>query len=112
MAYASKAMCGESESPEGWSGRVWGVSARDNLPVETVTVEVGWNEFYRMRRVLRGWVERRVGRQFWTRFARQGITAYVDDGTAADLLAWAVTRDKRSGAARERTGPATAGHGG
>lgn len=101
MAYASKAMCGESASPPSWTGRVWGVAGRQNLPIEVVTEEVAWSEFFRLRRVLSGWVERRVGRRFWMRFAGQGITAYLDDATAARVLVWAVTDDEPSRSAAQ-----------
>lgn len=95
MAYASKAMCGEASSLPSWTGRVWGVCGRENLPIEVVSVEVGWSEFFRIRRVLKGWVERAVGRKFWTRFAGQGVTAYLDDGTVGKVLAWGLSRDER-----------------
>ena len=55
MAYASKAMCGESASPPDWAGRTWGVCGRENLPIELVTEEISWPEFFSIRRVLGGW---------------------------------------------------------
>lgn len=89
MYYASKYMSKEAASPGVWTGRVWGLAGRELLPVVLVLAELTWREFYRVRRVLRGWLERKTGRKVWARFRGQGITAYLADVNAARVLAWA-----------------------
>lgn len=89
MYYASKYMSKEAASPGVWTGRVWGVAGRELLPVVLVLAELTWRQFYKVRRVLRGWLERRRGRKSWARMRGQGMTAYLADGEAARVLAWA-----------------------
>jgi len=89
MYYASKYMGKVAESPDFWTGRVWGVVGRDLLPVVLVTFVLDWSQFYKVRRVLRGWLERKRGKKSWCRFRGQGMTAYMDDATSGRVLAWA-----------------------
>jgi len=88
LYYASKYMSKPAESPEFWTGRVWGVVGRDLLPVILVTFELTWSQFYRVRRVLRGWLERKLGRKMWSRFRGQGMTAYLDNDTFKSVMVW------------------------
>ena len=90
LYYASKYMSKEAASPAFWTGRVWGVVGRELLPVVLVLVDVTWEQFYKIRRVLRGWLERKRGGKSWARMRGQGMTAYIDEGSAAQVLAWAV----------------------
>ena len=60
---------------QGWTGRVWGVVGRDYLGVVLVLVELSWRQFYRLRRVLRSWLERKIGRRAGGRLRGQGMTA-------------------------------------
>jgi len=89
--YAAKYIGKIAEDVEpGWTGRVWGVVGRDLLEVVLVRVELSWAQFYRLRRVLRGWLERKIGRRAGGRLRGQGITAYLDDTTSGRLAAWAL----------------------
>jgi len=89
MYYAAKYMAKVAESPDFWTGRVWGIVGRDLLPVVLVSFVLDWSAFYRLRRVMRGWLERKTGRKAWARHRGQGMTAYLDDATSGRLLAWA-----------------------
>jgi len=91
LYYASKYMGKPAESPEFWTGRVWGVVGRELLPVVLVTFALSWSDFYKVRRVLRGWLERKLGRKVWARFRGQGMTAYLDDDTFKSVMTWAAS---------------------
>jgi len=92
MWYASKYI--GKEDDEGFdleAGRVWGVVGRENLPIHLIQIPVTWTQFYRMRRVLRRWLSRRLKRKLkYAGLRGQGMTAYLDADSAARLLAWAV----------------------
>ena len=89
LYYAAKYMGKTAESPEFWTGRVWGVVGRDLLPVMLVTFQVTWDQFYRIRRVLRSWLEKRTGRKARAKLRGMGMTAYLDDRTMNRILTWA-----------------------
>lgn len=90
LYYAAKYMGKSAESPSFWTGRVWGIVGRDLLPVALVTFVLDWQQFYRLRRVLRSWLEKKTGHKARAKLRGQGITAYLDDGSTGRLLAWAV----------------------
>lgn len=67
------------------TGRVWGVIG--GLPVVLVVIPVSLCQFYRLRRVLRGWLERRLKRRvWWSRGRGVGIKVYLGDGVMVGLL--------------------------
>jgi len=91
MHYCAKYMGKTAMSPPFWTGRVWGVIGRELLPILLRTRELTWEQFYRMRRVMRRWVDKQTRRKRWTRFRGQGITAYLSEREAWRLYAWSVT---------------------
>jgi len=71
------------------TGRLWGV--RGDLPVDLVELELSWDSWHKVRRVLGKWYKRKTGRPaWWVSQRRAGITAYLPEAEAARLLAWAV----------------------
>ena len=71
MRYASKYLAKPQEGPTGWTGRVWGVYGRANLPLATfVAVRLTLDQFADVRRILarlvglslRGWT---LSRGLW-----------------------------------------------
>jgi len=71
------------------TGRIWGKSGP--LPVDLVELELSWDSWHRVRRVLGRWYKRKTGRPaWWVSQRRAGITAYLPEADAARLLAWAV----------------------
>jgi len=92
MYYASKYMGKVAESYEGWTGRCWGIVGRELLPVVLVLIELTWKQWYRIRRVLRGWLEAKRGRKAWGRLRGQGLTAYMGDEPASRLVSWVLAQ--------------------
>jgi hypothetical protein len=91
LGYASKYISKVDEGCAFEGGRVWGIVGRENLPVYLLSIAVPWKAFYKMRRVLRGWLARRLGRKLkYAGLRGQGMTAYLDGGAAGRLLAWAM----------------------
>lgn len=89
--YASKYIAKTEQAPELEAGRVWGIEGRGNLPVYVVRAVIDWEEFYKVRRVLRGWLSHKLKRRVtWATMRGQGMTAYLDSDTAGRLLAWAM----------------------
>jgi len=69
------------------TGRVWGVRGRKNLTVICRNESLNSCVFYEVRRVLRAWLERKLGRRiFWARRWSEGITAYMDAETFRAIL--------------------------
>jgi len=89
LYYCSKYMAKEATSPDFWTGRVWGVVGRELLAVVLVTYDLTWRQFYRLRRVLRSWLEKKTGRKAWAKLRGQGLTAYLADDETRRLLVWA-----------------------
>lgn len=89
LYYAAKYVGKVAESPEFWTGRVWGVVGRDLLPVLLVTYVLTWDQFYRVRRVLRCWLEKKTGRKARAKLRGQGMTAYLGDDHLRRVLTWA-----------------------
>jgi len=66
------------------TGRVWGVIG--GLPVVLVVIPLSLCQFYRVRRVLRGWLQRRLNRRVWWGCGRgQGLKVYLGDGVLVGL---------------------------
>jgi hypothetical protein len=87
--YCSKYLSKASEGHPSETGRMWGT--RGVLPIELVDVVLTWEQFWKVRRVFRGWYERVTGRRAWWCSQRgSGLTAYLPEGEAARVLAWAV----------------------
>jgi hypothetical protein len=90
VAYVTKGMAGEQNADRD-TGRVWGIVGRKNLPIRLLMVSLSWPQWHRLRRVLRGWLERLLGRRLaWGRRHGKGMTAYIDSDTVIGLLAWCV----------------------
>ena len=75
--------------PEGeLPGRFWGISNRKHYRayIKEDTLSITETEFYRLRRILRGWLKSK-GYKFKTRARYQGATAYyIDAETFSDAL--------------------------
>jgi hypothetical protein len=64
---------------------VWGVIG--GLPVTLVVVPLGGREFYQIRRVLRRWLGKRLGRRvWWSKDRGSGIKVYLDNLTVFALV--------------------------
>jgi hypothetical protein len=86
VSYVAKYM-GKEAFDKRAAGRVWGVMGRDKLPIEMLTIHVTWAEFYRLRRVLRGWLRARLGRRVgWGRRPGSGLRVYLDSRVMIRLL--------------------------
>jgi hypothetical protein len=62
MSYAAKYIGKEHEGfseQYGSVGRFWGVRRGDLLPIKIDSVSVTWNEYFKLRRVMRGYIERK-----------------------------------------------------
>jgi hypothetical protein len=71
------------------TGRIWGVVNRSALLVRVVEVVLSPAQFYRLRRVLRSWLERVRGRRLWYGRGRgDGLTCYIPSDDALRLLSW------------------------
>lgn len=72
------------------TGRVWGVIARAALLIRMVEVALSPEQFYRLRRVLRAWLSKRlkVKRLKWGRGRCDGLTCYMPAADAVRLLAF------------------------
>jgi len=90
LYYAAKYVGKVAESPQFWTGRVWGVVGRELLPVMLVTFTLSWSQFYRVRRVLRSWLERKTGHKARAKLRGMGMTAYLDEDSLKRVLTWAV----------------------
>lgn len=83
-----------AESFGGWTGRCYGVLGRENLAIRLLVVPLTWQQFYSIRRVMRSWLRKRLGRKRrrdgWRWNSGNGVTCYLTDDIAARLLAWSV----------------------
>jgi len=69
------------------TGRVWGVVNKAMLFIRMVVVSLSQLQWYKLRRVLRGWLGRKLGRRLWWGKARgQGLTCYIDSDVGVRLL--------------------------
>jgi hypothetical protein len=75
------------------TGRVWGVIGKAYLAIRIIAFDLTHDQFYRMRRVLRSWLRRRLGRCkiTWAVHRGDGLTCYIPYGCGLRLLAWLVT---------------------
>lgn len=90
VSYVTKGMAREHPADRD-TGRMWGIVGRKNLPIRLLTVPLSWSQWHRVRRVLRGWLERLLGRRLaWGRRYGMGMTAYIDSDTVMGLLKWCV----------------------
>lgn len=79
----------ESTSGSLPTGRTWGITGKKYLGITLVVVHIGISQFHRMRRVLRYLVTKLRGHKcHWGKVRGQGMTAYVGDGVARQLLSW------------------------
>lgn len=71
------------------TGRVWGVIERSVLAVHLVVVGLTPGQFYLMRRVMRRWLSKVMGKKVkWARGRSGGLTCYMDSAAALRLLAF------------------------
>jgi hypothetical protein len=91
-SYLSKDMAkvGVTDVP---TGRVWGVIGRAFLAIAVMAFDLAPRQFYKMRRVLRSWLRRRLDRHKipWARRRWDGLTCYIPYQAGLSVLAWAVT---------------------
>lgn len=84
LFYVGKYMA-KTDSVDFATGRVWGVIG--GLPITLVKIELGLRELYQVRRVLRGWLGRRLGRRVtWARARGQGIKVYLPSSVFVALV--------------------------
>lgn len=82
MNYFSKYMSKE-QGTEDYVGRYWGVIGRENLPVVMLIMSLKEEEFFRYRRVMIGWLERKLGRKI--RISDNGLKTYMRSETGIKL---------------------------
>jgi hypothetical protein len=71
------------------TGRVWGVIGRAFLAIEIIAFDLTSREFYAMRRVLRGWLRRRLDKRIgWAKRRGNGLTCYIPYACGLRLCAW------------------------
>jgi hypothetical protein len=72
------------------TGRVWGVINRAHLAVEIIRVDLTPEQFYRLRRVMRSWLRRRLDKHklSWARRRWDGLTCYIPYEAGLRLLSW------------------------
>lgn len=85
LKYCGKA---QEEGFDGWTGRVWGVSGRGQLPRLLEEIALSWRQFYQLRRMLRAWVRSKNGYELRSRYRGQGLTAYLPADAAVRLLSF------------------------
>ncbi len=88
-AYAGKAE--QKTIPVGFEnmGRFWGVKGRKNWCITRATGSIPARAFYPLKRVVRGWLERKTGRRDCFDAWWKGYTVYLTSRVGFRLLAWA-----------------------
>ena len=89
IKYVAKYVAKEAAGSEveHFGGRCWGVRSRELLTINIVSVALSWGEFYEARRVMRAWLERRVGgRVYSARQRYKGVTCYLVDEWSFRIL--------------------------
>ena len=87
-AYVEKYVSKPGEEEVTTDGRVWGIWHKAELPVELVEEELPQDSFHPVRRVLRRYVERKIGRRVRVRDRWSSLSAYVSEATGAALNRW------------------------
>lgn len=92
MSYTGKYLGktgGGEEYPEG-IGRVWGVIGRDRWKSDPVESRLDHEEYMRIRRVMRKWRERKLGKKDRYKSRITGMNVFMKAETAERLKAWAL----------------------
>ena len=75
----------QSQYPE-HIGRFWGIINRQYMPITPIEVELTPEEFHRLRRIARNYLEGRIKRDVYIYNTYSGITLYMDYFNAEKLL--------------------------
>ena len=86
--YLSKDMAKE-QTTDVPTGRVWGVVNKALLLIRLVAVGLSGVQFYRLRRLMRKWLSKKLGKKVkWAKGRSGGLTCYMDSAAALRLLAF------------------------
>ena len=84
--YLSKLTSGEFV-PEGYAGRYWGVIHKSLFPIEMMSWPVSESTFFKIRRVLRKKMEKKIGKRFKLD-PDSGLSSFMGNEESCKLLEW------------------------